>query len=234
MTRLNVVRGAGRALEYLHNGSEDRVLHRDVKASNVMIDGSFEARLGDFGLARAVPRRCNQSHHSTREIAGTPGYMAPESFFTGRATVETDVYAFGVLLLEVLSGRKPGNPNNPNGTDGLGFSNSLVSWAWRLHSKGRAADVADPRLVVDVEGKDWADEVGCVVVLGLACCNPNPAERPSMKTILKVLEGEEAPPPVPDDVPAFVWPSLPLSFKTDAGDSTQCGQLTPFSDLTGR
>ena len=86
------------ALDCLHNGCEKRVLHGDTKASNVMLDSEFNARLGDFGLARTI-NPSDQTHHSTKAIAGTPGYMAPESFLIGRATVQTDVYAFGVLVL---------------------------------------------------------------------------------------------------------------------------------------
>ncbi|XVE83684.1 hypothetical protein DITRI_Ditri16bG0106300 [Diplodiscus trichospermus] len=101
--RLNIIYGVTQALDYLHNGCEKRVLHRDIKASNIMLDLDFNGRLGDFGLARVIQLNEN-THHSTKEIAGTPGYMAPESFHTGRATVETDVYALGVLILEIVCG----------------------------------------------------------------------------------------------------------------------------------
>ncbi|KAJ6698564.1 hypothetical protein OIU79_011964 [Salix purpurea] len=105
--RLGVITGVAHAVEYLHNGCTNRVLHRDIKASNVMLDFNSDAKLGDFGLARTMIHN-EQTHHSTKELAGTPGYMAPESILTGRATAETDVYAFGVLILEVACGRKPG------------------------------------------------------------------------------------------------------------------------------
>jgi len=101
-----IIHGVAQALDYLHNGCEKRVLHRDIKASNIMLDTDFNARLGDFGLARTI-QQSDVTHHSTKGIAGTPGYMAPETFLVGRATVETDVYAFGVLVLEVICGRKP-------------------------------------------------------------------------------------------------------------------------------
>ncbi|KAF7818945.1 putative L-type lectin-domain containing receptor kinase S.5 [Senna tora] len=112
-TRQGVIYGVAEALEYLHNGCDKKVLHRDIKASNIMLDTYFKPKVGDFGLARTIQKR-NETHHSTKEIAGTPGYMAPETFLTGRATVETDVYAFGVLILEVVCGKRPGNLYDQN------------------------------------------------------------------------------------------------------------------------
>ncbi|PON45319.1 GPCR kinase [Trema orientale] len=222
--RRGIIFGVAQALDYLHNGCEKRVLHRDIKSSNIMLDSEFNAKLGDFGLARTI-QQSEKTHHTTREIAGTPGYMAPESFLTGRATVETDVYAFGVLVLEVISGRKPGNQNEENS-----FTNGMVLWIWGLHSNGMILDAVDSRLNEEFED----DEVGCILVLGLACCHPNPHERPSMRTILKVLVGEEDPPMVPVEVPAFVWPSMPLSFKEDGETASHAGQLIPFTEITGR
>ncbi|PON45321.1 Serine/threonine protein kinase [Trema orientale] len=222
--RRSIIFGVAQALDYLHNGCEKRVLHRDIKSSNIMLDSEFNAKLGDFGLARTI-QQSEKTHHTTREIAGTPGYMAPESFLTGRATVETDVYAFGVLVLEVISGRKPGNQNEENS-----FTNGMVLWIWGLHSNGMILDAVDSKLNEEFED----DEVGCILVLGLACCHPNPHERPSMRTILKVLVGEEDPPMVPVEVPAFVWPSMPLSFKEDGETTSHAAQLTPFTESTGR
>ncbi|CAL9044452.1 unnamed protein product [Musa banksii] len=107
--RYNILCGVASALDYLHHGSRNRVLHRDIKASNVMLDHQYTPRLGDFGLARVIERD-GKSHHSTVALAGTRGYMAPECYFTGRASVETDVYPFGVFAMEVSCGRRPGNP----------------------------------------------------------------------------------------------------------------------------
>ncbi|KAF4374537.1 hypothetical protein F8388_016088 [Cannabis sativa] len=221
--RLSIICGVAQALDYLHNDCTNRVLHRDIKSSNIMLDSEFNAKLGDFGLARII-QQSQKTHHTTKEIAGTPGYMAPESFLTGRATMETDVYAFGVLVLEVISGRKPGSQNEENS-----FTNGMVLWIWGLYSKGMILSAIDPRLNEVFE----EDEVGCTLLLGLACCHPNPNERPSMTTILKVLKGEEHPPMVPAEAPAFVWPSMPASFKDD-GETTRKTQYTLFTEITGR
>ncbi|RDX90388.1 putative L-type lectin-domain containing receptor kinase S.5, partial [Mucuna pruriens] len=224
-TRHSVIHGVAQALDYLHNGCEKRVLHRDIKASNIMLDSDYNAKLGDFGLARTIQQR-NETHHSTKEIAGTPGYMAPETFLTGRATVETDVYAFGVLVLEVVCGRRPGNVYAQDD-----YKNSIVYWVWDLYGKGKVVVAVDARLKKEEIKKE---EVEGVIVLGLACCHPNPHKRPSMRTVLQVLNGEAAPPEVPKERPAFMWPAVPPSFKEAEDSSLIQGTLTPFTEITGR
>ncbi|CAK7342326.1 unnamed protein product [Dovyalis caffra] len=221
--RLIVISGVAQALDYLHNGCMKRVLHRDIKASNIMLDLDFNAKLGDFGLARTIIQN-DQTHHSTKELAGTPGYMAPESILTGRATVETDVYAFGVLILEVACGRKPGGQ-----TERDGYICNIVHGLWELYRTGKILEGADPRL----DGIFKTKEMECVLILGLACCHPNPNSRPSMKTVLQVLTGEAPPPEVPAERPVFMWPPTPLSFK-EWDNSLVGGQLSPFSELSGR
>ena len=221
--RLSVISGVAQALDYLHNGCTNRVLHRDIKASNVMLDLDFNAKLGDFGLARTMIHN-EQTHHSTKELAGTPGYMAPESILTGRATAETDVYAFGVLVLEVACGRKPGGQA---GRDD--YICNIVHGQWELYRRGTILEGADPRL----NGIFIEEEMECVLILGLACCHPNPKNRPSMKIVLQVLTGEAPPPEVPAERPAFMWPPMPTSFN-EWDSSLVGGQLSPFSGLSGR
>ncbi|KAJ4831070.1 hypothetical protein Tsubulata_040775 [Turnera subulata] len=221
--RLAIICGVAQALDYLHNGCEKTVLHRDIKASNIMLDSEFNAKLGDFGLARTILQK-EQTHHSTKEIAGTPGYMAPESILTARFTVETDVYAFGVVILEVACARKPGGQ-----TERDNYLSNIVHGLWELYRKGRILEGADPRL----KGEFTREEMECVLLLGLACCHPNPNKRPSMKTVLQVLSGEAPPPEVPTERPAFMWPPMPPSFK-DWDQSLTGSQLSPFSDFTGR
>ncbi|GAV63966.1 Pkinase domain-containing protein/Lectin_legB domain-containing protein [Cephalotus follicularis] len=221
--RLNIICGVARALDYLHNGCEKRVLHRDIKASNIMLDSDFNARLGDFGLARTI-QSSEETHHSTREIAGTPGYMAPESFLIGRATVETDVYAFGVLVLEVACGKKTGNFIELSHYD-----SNIVYWVWEVYRLGNIVGAADPRL----EGDFSQEEMECVLLLALACCHPNPHHRPSMKTVLQVLTGEAAAPLLPAVMPSFVWPAMPPSFM-ETNDITNEEKLPIFTELSGR
>ncbi|OMO83353.1 hypothetical protein COLO4_22583 [Corchorus olitorius] len=179
---------------------------------------------GDFSPKNKLGKEKEKTHHSTVEIAGTPGYMAPETFLVSRATVETDVYSFGVLTLEVVCGRKPGNQSEQNN-----YNNSIVNWLWELYRKGRITDAADLKM----DGKFEEKEVECVLILGLACCHPNPHYRPSMKTVLQVLSGEAEPPQIPHERPSFVWPAMPPSF-SKIDDSLTGSQLTPFTELTGR
>ncbi|PPD84646.1 hypothetical protein GOBAR_DD18422 [Gossypium barbadense] len=212
--------------EYMPNGSLDnqkRVLHRDIKASNIMLDSEFIAELGDFGLARTIHEK-EKAYYSTVEIAGTPGYMAPETFLISRATVETDVYSFGVLVLEVVCGRKPDNKSEQNN-----YNNSIVNWLWEFYENGKITAAVDSRM----DGNFVENEAERVLILGLACFHPNPHCRPCMRTVLQVLLGEIDPPEVPQERPSFVWPAMPPSF-TQMDHSLKGSQLNPFTELAGR
>lgn len=227
-TRHRIICDVATALDYLHTGCDQIVLHRDIKASNILLDSHFNARLGDFGLARTIHPSL-QTHHSTSDIAGTPGYMAPESFHIGRATPETDVYAFGVVALEVVCGRKPGRQS-----EGNSYNNGIVEWAWQCHNEGRVLDVVDGGL------KTYdADQVKRTLVLGLACCHPNPHCRPSIKTALQVLLGEAVTPPIPVKKPTFMWPATPVPDDDQEvidqyTSSFTGGQLSPSTTLSAR
>jgi len=220
--KLSVICGVSRALEYLHNGCDKRVLHRDIKPSNVMLDSDFNARVGDFGLARTI-HLSEKTHHSTREIAGTPGYMAPESFHTQRASVETDVYAFGVLVLEVVCGGRKGEHKQ-----NLRCGNSILDWVWECHGRENITEAVDLNLNGDFDKA----EAKCVLELGLACCHPNPYERPSMRTVLQVLTGEAAPPSVPFEKPAFTWPATAPLLNEELNCDVIVSQNEPITELT--
>ena len=137
--RLKVIAGVAAALAYLHDEWQQCVLHRDIKSSNVLLDADFNARLADFGLARLID---HEKEEKTTMMAGTLGYMAPEMPHTGKATKETDVYSFGVLVLEVVCGRRPLNRSATNPADLI-----LVDCVWRAHEAGDLLSVADPRLL---------------------------------------------------------------------------------------
>lgn len=175
--RFNIVKGVASALLYLHEGYEQIVIHRDIKASNVLLDGELNGRLGDFGLARLYDHGENPS---TTRVVGTLGYLAPELPRTGQATTGSDVFAFGALLLEVVCGRKPIEPK------ALPEELVLVDWVWDKWTEGRFLDVVDPKLKGEFDEK----EVVMVLKLGLMCSNNAQLARPSMRRVVRYLEGE--------------------------------------------
>ncbi|XXG60140.1 hypothetical protein AAC387_Pa04g2113 [Persea americana] len=227
--RHKIICGVASALSYLHDGCRNCVLHRDVKSSNVMLDSNYDARLGDFGLARTI-QNDGERHHLTSKIAGTPGYIAPECLLTGMASVETDVYGFGVFSMEVACGRRPGNNvRSPNDQ-----GNSILDWLWDLYERERVLDAVDPQL----NGVFDEEQMKLVLKVGLACCHPNPNERPSMRLVLQVLSGEAPAPTLPVEKPTFMWPLMPSNseFAPTSLEEQSCGggRLTMSMDLTGR
>ncbi|RLN28635.1 L-type lectin-domain containing receptor kinase S.4-like [Panicum miliaceum] len=179
--RFAVLGGVARGLLYLHNEWEHVVLHRDVKASNVLLGADMGARLGDFGLARLYEHGADPA---TTRVAGTLGYMAPELTFTSRATTATDVFSFGALLLEVACGRRPVEPP-PAGRDA---DVVLVRWVRDCGLGGDLLRAVDPRL----EGSYDEAEARLVLWLGLMCSQARPEARPSMRQVCRYLSGEEA------------------------------------------
>ncbi|KAG6539150.1 probable L-type lectin-domain containing receptor kinase S.5 [Zingiber officinale] len=200
--RYNIVAGVGSALHYLHEEYDQLVIHRDLKSSNVMLDAGFGARLGDFGLARAL--EIDKTSYAELELAGVPGtlgYIAPECFHTGKATRTSDVFGFGAVVLEVVCGRRPRGDNGQFLTDSV----------WKLHGDGHILDAVDPRLAGDFDAKD-AERL---LLLGLACSHPIPSDRPKTETILQILSRSVPPPTVPAGKPAFVWPAGPVDDEED-------------------
>lgn len=180
------MKGLATGLLYLHEEWEMVVVHRDLKPSNVMLDGEWNARLGDFGLARLLEGGVEGLE--TRSVAGTPGYMAPECIET-MVTREADVYSFGAVAMEVATGRRP--------------SWQLTRWLWSLHEENHLLEAVDPRLATyDVA------EMERLLILGLAYCHPDPACRPSISQVLHSLSTSSAAPLQPLPPPH----STPLSF----------------------
>lgn len=181
--RCKIIKGVASGLLYLHEGYEQIVIHRDVKASNVLLDGEMNGRLGDFGLAKLYDHGSNPG---TTRVVGTLGYLAPELPRTGRATTSSDVFAFGALLLEVVCGRRP--IESKAGPEDL----VLVDYVWNKWKEGRILDVVDQRMKGDFD----QDEVLMVLKLGLMCSSNEHLARPSMRQIVSYLEGEVETPEV--------------------------------------
>jgi serine/threonine protein kinase len=192
--RYHVVAGVASALNYLHHEFDQTVIHRDIKPSNIMLDSAFNARLGDFGLARALESD-KTSYTDKIGVPGTLGYIAPECFHTGRATRESDVFGFGAVVLEVVCGHRI-SCSNPAG------SSQLLEWVWQLHRAGRVLDAVDPRL----GGEFDVDDAERLLLLGLACSHPSPGERPKAQAVMQTLMRSVPPPAVPAAKPVFMWP----------------------------
>ncbi|ERN11421.1 hypothetical protein AMTRI_Chr03g43520 [Amborella trichopoda] len=188
--RYSILAGVASALHYLHNEYDQKVVHRDLKASNIMLDSDYNARLGDFGLARVLDQE-KTSYAELNGVPGTLGYIAPECFHTGKATRESDVFGFGAVVLEVVCGRRPNSANK-------GF---LVDLVWALYREGRILEAIDPQL----EGQYNEDDAQRLLLLGLACSHPSPIERPKTENIVQIMARTVAPPYVPPFRPPFVW-----------------------------
>ncbi|XP_021278283.1 L-type lectin-domain containing receptor kinase I.8-like [Herrania umbratica] len=174
--RFRILKDVASALLYLHEEWEQLVLHRDVKASNILLDANFNGRLGDFGLAKLYEHGTNPQ---TTCVVGTLGYIAPELARTGKATTSTDVFAFGTFMLEIACGRKPLELQlDPEGT-------ILADWVLQLWKAGAILDASDHRL----EGEYVAEEMELVLRLGLLCTNPMASNRPSMRQLVQYLDG---------------------------------------------
>lgn len=202
--RYNIVLGVASALLYIHEECEQQVIHRDVKASNIMLDSEYNARLGDFGLARLIQH--DRGSFTATAVAGTLGYIAPECFHTGRVTAESDVFSFGAVALEVSCGRRPRSSTNEAAPD-------LVGWVWKLYREHRLLEAADSH--VALVGNE--EDIKRLMMLGLACSNPNPADRPTMRDVMEILAGKLPPPAVPPFRPDFIWcidPLPDISFTT--------------------
>ncbi|KAL6888401.1 hypothetical protein ACP4OV_009427 [Aristida adscensionis] len=195
--RHEIVLGIGSALLYLHQDWEQCVLHRDIKPSNVMLDASFNAKLGDFGLARLVDHQ-RESH--TTVLAGTMGYMDPECMVTGRANTSSDVFSFGVLVLEITCGRRPIVVVDTEEYATM----HLVQWVWEFYGRGSVIDAADARL----NGEFNIEEMERVMVIALWCAHPDRTLRPSMRQVVNVLRLQAPLPNLPANmpVPRFMRP----------------------------
>lgn len=178
--RIKIAIGAAKGLSFLHS-SDKKVIYRDFKASNILLDGSYTAKLSDFGLAKLGPS-ASQSHVTTR-VMGTYGYAAPEYVATGHLYVKSDVYGFGVVLVEILTGLRALDPNRPSG------QHNLSEWIKPyLSDRRKLKSIMDNRL----EGKYPSKAAVRIAQLALKCLEPEPKYRPSMKEVVETLEQIES------------------------------------------
>ncbi|CAD6252169.1 unnamed protein product [Miscanthus lutarioriparius] len=176
--RLGIARGAARGLAHLHASSEPRVLHRDIKSSNILLDARLEPRLADFGLARLV---LPTDTHVTTDLVGTLGYIPPEYGSSSVATYRGDVYSLGVVLLELVTGRRPVDMARP-----VGGGRDVTSWAVRMRREARGDEVIDAS--VGVGERRHREEAARVLDVACACVSDNPKSRPTAQQVVEWLD----------------------------------------------
>ncbi|MCE3214623.1 putative LRR receptor-like serine/threonine-protein kinase rkf3 [Datura stramonium] len=194
--RQKVAIGTARGLAYLHYGAQPGIIHRDIKASNILLDDSFEPKVADFGLAKFTPEGMT---HLTTRVAGTMGYVAPEYALYGQLTERSDVYSFGVVLLELLSGKKAMIEFND------GQPTLLTDWAWSLVREGRALDVLEDN--IPYLGPPEVMEK--YVLVAVLCSHPQLYARPTMDQVVNMLDA---------DIPVPTIPERPISLIADLDD----------------
>lgn len=185
--RYKISLGLASGLLYLHEEWEQSVIHRDIKSSNVLLDSNFTAKLGDFGLAKLAKHELNSK---TPGLVGTFGYMAPEYISSGRASKASDIFSYGVVLLEIVSGRKCYCDHSGKG---------VIELVWDAYGRGEILEaILDEKLR---EGFVEAREVERLSVVGLWCAHPDATQRPSIKQVIQVLSFEEPMPNLPRTMP---------------------------------
>ncbi|XP_030958851.1 L-type lectin-domain containing receptor kinase IX.1-like [Quercus lobata] len=228
--RYKIAQGLTSALLYLHEEWEQCVVHRDIKSSNIMLDSNFNAKLGDFGLARLVDHELGLQ---TTVVAGTMGYLAPECFTTGTASKESDVYSFGVVCLEIACGRKPVDPRTEPSKV------RLLEWVWDLYGNGQLLEAIDKRLGMEFD----EGQIKSLMVVGLWCCHPNPTSRPSIRQVIHVLNFEASLPNLPSKLPVPMYVGAPMDLcklsNTSSGftrskDQTKCssGSCSTYTSMS--
>jgi serine/threonine protein kinase len=177
---MKILVGTAQALAYLHEAIEPKVVHRDIKASNILIDDDFNAKLSDFGLAKLLDS--GESHITTR-VMGTFGYVAPEYANTGLLNEKSDIYSFGVLLLETITGRDPVDYERPANEV------NLVEWLKMMVGTRRAEEVVDSR----IEPPPATRALKRALLVALRCVDPEAQKRPKMSQVVRMLESDEHP-----------------------------------------
>ncbi|KAK8916294.1 PTI1-like tyrosine-protein kinase [Platanthera zijinensis] len=177
--RMNVIIGSAQGLLYLHHEVAPHIIHRDIKAGNVLLDSNFEPLVADFGFAKLIPEGVS---HMTTRVKGTLGYLAPEYAMWGKVSEGCDVYSFGILLLEIVTGRKP-IERLPGG-----IKRTITEWADPFIAADQLPNLVDPRLRDDFDER----ELRRILHAAARCVQSEPDRRPTMRKVLSILQGTAA------------------------------------------
>ncbi|KAH1247638.1 G-type lectin S-receptor-like serine/threonine-protein kinase [Glycine max] len=207
-TRFNILCAIARGLLYLHQDSRLRIIHRDLKASNILLDNNMNPKISDFGLAKMCGG--DQVEGNTNRIVGTYGYMAPEYAIDGLFSIKSDVFSFGVLLLEIISGKKNRTVTYEEHSD------NLIGHAWRLWKEGIPEQLIDASLV---DSCNISELVRCIQV-GLLCLQHHPEDRPNMTTVVVMLSSENS--LSQPKVPGFLIKNISIEGEQPCGRQESC------------